>query len=527
MNVDPPLLFNWDDVSAADEYWLYTGTTEDNLGLLVDSLTDSEYDASAFNFLFNTTYFWRVDTRRSNGGTDITTGTVWSFSTRAAPQNPPPQASNPAPADNATNVAINTAFDWAHVPEADQYKVYVGTDQNNLPLVSTRTISGYNHGNLAYDTEYFWRIDTVNEAGTTTGAVWSFRTAMAPSVPPDQASNPSPSSGATDVAVNTDMDWDTVAPGVSYRIHIGTSQSSIPLVTTLTESFYRPSTLFIHDQQYYWRIDTVGPGGTTTGNVWSFTTEVAPQDRPPQAGVVSPQDNATDVAIDSNLDWTTVSGTDEYRIHFGTDENNIPLVDTRTSLQSTAHILDDLAYDTEYFWRIDTVNEAGTTTGAVWSFRTLTDSMPALPDIANRTDAIGDQISGLQVTLPTATGGDTPIVYSISGLPPGLSFNPTTRQVIGIITGTAQTYLVEYTATDADGDDDTARFQWTVEERVPVAPDLPDLTNTVGDVIDIVLPVGTGGTGALSYSISGLPLGLQFDEATRRITGTITGTITG
>jgi hypothetical protein len=43
--------------------------------------------------------------------------------------------------------------------------------------------TGFDPGMLAYDTTYYWRIDEVNDAGTTTGVEWSFTTAAAPPPP--------------------------------------------------------------------------------------------------------------------------------------------------------------------------------------------------------------------------------------------------------------------------------------------------------------------------------------------------------
>ena len=63
----------------------------------------------------------------------------------------------------------------------------------------------------------------------------------------------------------------------------------------------------------------------------------------------------------------------------------------------------------------------------------------------------------------------------------------------------------------------------TIVDLFPSIPDLADMANSVGDTVDVTLPEATGGNPPLSYSISGLPQGLTFDETTRRITGTISG----
>ena len=58
--------------------------------------------------------------------------------------------------------------------------------------------------------------------------------------------------------------------------------------------------------------------------------------------------------------------------------------------------------------------------------------------------------TGRPRVLPAVSGGTGVITYSISGLPPGLSFNPATRTITGTPEGSCSIiYTVTYTATDA------------------------------------------------------------------------------
>ncbi len=78
------------------------------------------------------------------------------------------------------------------------------------------------------------------------------------------------------------------------------------------------------------------------------------------------------------------------------------------------------------------------------------------------------------LTLPTASGGDGALTYSLTPAIPGLSFDAARRQLTGTPTS-AGTYNMTYTATDADGDTDTRNFTITV-----MAPVTPPGTGTVG-----------------------------------------------
>jgi len=58
-------------------------------------------------------------------------------------------------------------------------------------------------------------------------------------------------------------------------VYFGTTNPP-PFIGNQTATIFYPGTMTI-STTYYWRIDEVGPyGGTTTGTVWSFTTELGP-----------------------------------------------------------------------------------------------------------------------------------------------------------------------------------------------------------------------------------------------------------
>ncbi len=135
---------------------------------------------------------------------------------------------------------------------------------------------------------------------------------------------------------------------------------------------------------------------------------------------------------------------------------------------------------------------------------------------------------GLPVTLPAATGGNSPLVYSISpALPSGLSFEPATREISGAptnISGLITNYT--YKVTDSDGDTANLSFRLQI-----IGNTQPVFNNTITDKVYYTF---TGVTETLpeaaqnnnppsTYSLTpALPDGLRFTPATREITGTPT-----
>jgi len=137
--------------------------------------------------------------------------------------------------------------------------------------------------------------------------------------PPGQASNPSPADSATDVSVDADLSWTAGSGSTSSDVYFGTDSTpdAGEFQGNQTATTYDPGTM-ANSTTYYWRIDEINAEGTTTGDVWSFTTEAAPQP-PGQASNPSPADSATDVSITANLSWTAGSGATSSDVYFGTD----------------------------------------------------------------------------------------------------------------------------------------------------------------------------------------------------------------
>jgi subtilisin family serine protease len=90
----------------------------------------------------------------------------------------PGAAFNISPADGAINVALDALLTWYAGAGAEWHDLYFGTDEEDLSLVSPGpTTTSYDPpGDMAEATNYFWRVDEGNSAGTTTGPIWRFKT---------------------------------------------------------------------------------------------------------------------------------------------------------------------------------------------------------------------------------------------------------------------------------------------------------------------------------------------------------------
>jgi hypothetical protein len=191
-------------------------------------------------------------------------------------------------------------------------------------------------------------------------------------VPPGPAVNPSPTDSATDVSIDVTLSWTAGTDATSHDVYFGTAASP-PFIVSQSGTSYDPGTLF-NDTVYYWRIDEVGAGGTRTGAVWSFTTQ--PATPPPgQASNPSPANGATNQSVNVDLSWTAGTDATSHDVHFGTDSTP-DSGEFQGNQTNTTFDPGTLANDTTYYWRIDSKNAIGTTTGVVWNFTTEAASGP-------------------------------------------------------------------------------------------------------------------------------------------------------
>lgn len=85
-------------------------------------------------------------------------------------------ASSPSPATRARNVSNTPTLSWVAGSDAVSHNVYFGTVSGSPAFMGNQTGTTFAPGTLANKVKYYWRIDEVNAAGTTTGTQWSFTT---------------------------------------------------------------------------------------------------------------------------------------------------------------------------------------------------------------------------------------------------------------------------------------------------------------------------------------------------------------
>jgi prepilin-type N-terminal cleavage/methylation domain-containing protein len=140
---------------------------------------------------------------------------------------------------------------------------------------------------------------------------------------------------------------------------------------------------------------------------------------------------------------------------------------------------------------------------------------PTITDPASQTGYVSVAAS-LQILAP---GGQPPMTWTATGLPPGLSISLGG----GLISGTptaAGAYTVVVKVTDSDLKTDDSTFTWTVIP-LPTLTSPGDQTGEIG--VAVTLPLTVSPTvPPLTWSATGLPAGISINSATGVLSGTPT-----
>ncbi|HQI42441.1 MAG TPA: hypothetical protein PK665_15205, partial [Ignavibacteriaceae bacterium] len=134
----------------------------------------------------------------------------------------PGQAANPNPVNGSIDVsAPNVTLSWTNSGDATTNSVYFGNSPSSLTQIHTGSlISSIGRTGLEYNKTYYWRVDEINNAGTTVGPIWNFTTMANPFMPPSNLQS-------SVVGQNVNLSWNIPV----LRWDNGINYNSIGLVS--------------------------------------------------------------------------------------------------------------------------------------------------------------------------------------------------------------------------------------------------------------------------------------------------------
>jgi len=265
---------------------------------------------SAANFVGSTGYTWSLTMSITHGTFDegvvtrsydtteqIVAGTsgdlapAMTFTTEASV---PLKPTNPTPEDTDTEVDFSDyTISWEDGGGADSYNIYFGDSETPVFLgnqeetsievpYTTETdeegvIHAYVNGTeINWNVPFYWRIDAVNDVGTTTGDVWSF------DARPIKVTNPEPEDVGEAPKLFPEYSWDASTVATSYDLYIGIDELAglhsidVPgLDGTSYDSAvvgFQNGYIWGYNCTYHWRVDAANEFGIAEGDEWTFAS---------------------------------------------------------------------------------------------------------------------------------------------------------------------------------------------------------------------------------------------------------------
>jgi hypothetical protein len=183
-----------------------------------------------------------------------------------------------------------------------------------------------------------------------------------------------PSNGIENQLSIIDLSWVKPAFTQSYVLQISADYDFVELTHDIQD--IETSGLFVSDLEYsstyYWRVKAINPAGHGTwSEAWSFSTINLPD--PPI--LIIPENGSQQLSLDINLVWQALDSDEvahTYAVQISLDEDFSVIEFDYQGLEDTTLVVPGINYSTQYYWRINSSNQAGTGPWSeVWNFSTI------------------------------------------------------------------------------------------------------------------------------------------------------------
>lgn len=258
-----------------------------------------------------------------------------------------------------------------------------GESQKHLDLTNGEWVTVEMTYTCQENQDHFDLFFTTNRFSTFKGIVWFDEIGVYGWVDGNLVMHPDPQDGAINVQLNQVLDWDApldLPTTANYQLYMVTadqynsadpnSMGLVPLATITDPNVtsYDPAGDLALYTTYYWRVDMVNTATSETfrGPVWSFTTV------PPKAYDPNPSNGATGISLLQILSWGGVPGAQSYNVYWGTDQALVAAGDPSVAQgnQAETTFAPTLAFNAQYYWRVDAVLNGVPSAGDVWAFKT-------------------------------------------------------------------------------------------------------------------------------------------------------------
>jgi hypothetical protein len=198
----------------------------------------------------------------------------------------------------------------------------------------------------------------------------------------------SPDNASADVNRLPEFSWNSVNEAEGYQLQIARDFNFTDQIANefLTETTFALQTELEFNTLYFWRVRALSSDGNSNwSSSWRFTTLVDP---PETVTLHSPADGTGNHRPGFQLRWQQADRADSYEIQISETPDFSDLTLFRTSTGTTFSGTQNLELYTDYYWRVRSINRAGTSDWSnTWRFKTIIERPEAvITDIPSDTE---------------------------------------------------------------------------------------------------------------------------------------------
>jgi len=173
------------------------------------------------------------------------------------------------PANNASNISLDTTFKWDEITGIVKYNVQLADNPEfTNPLLFETSTNEYRVTGLGFGKDYYWRLNARHAADVSD---WSpaFKLTTTNSI-----TLTFPANNAEEVVRLPRYDWNGIIGAEKYQIQVSKNNDFTNSETNISNaSFYQQVFLLDKEQTYFWRVKGIqGLDSTNWSPVWSFVT---------------------------------------------------------------------------------------------------------------------------------------------------------------------------------------------------------------------------------------------------------------
>ncbi len=348
--------FSWTADPNSGTYQIQISSSNDFSGSLVfdrDSISATQYVITDEDLLISaSTYYWRVQGLNEEGTGD------WSDTRSFTTIKSVPELISPA--DGASDIAIDEAFEWNQINGALNYDIQISTVSDFTAMVvdsAAHPDTSFVADSLQLETPYFWRVKANYSAGSSEWSVTRSFTTVAP--PPLVPVLIDPDSASSDIGLQPILSWQASVDAESYNLQLATSSdlnsgivvdsSGISGTEFQTKDLSRATT-------YYWRVRAYNSEGGfgDWSTIYPFTTIPEIPDAPE---LVSPADSSAFLGSPVTFTWNTADGANHYLFQYS--ETSDFTFSADSALTDTVLTISGFQSAHTYFWRVRSSNTGG------------------------------------------------------------------------------------------------------------------------------------------------------------------------